>query len=52
MESRRNRLKVKLTRDQTHRIKCWIDLNCPLWADYLPRLRRPATLAKTARATP
>ena len=44
--------KVKLTRDQMHRIKCWIDMNCPLWPDYIPRLSRPARIAKTARAGP
>jgi hypothetical protein len=31
---------VKLTADQTHRVKCWIDLNCPLWPDYIQRERR------------
>jgi hypothetical protein len=25
---------VRLTRDDMHRVKCWIDLNCPLWPDY------------------
>ena len=33
---------VKLTRDQMHRVKCWIDLNCPLWPDYQERMKRPA----------
>ena len=32
---------VKLTADQWHRVKCWIDLNCPLWPDYQYRLDRP-----------
>jgi hypothetical protein len=32
---------VKLTRDEMHRVKCWIDLNCPLWPDYHYRLERP-----------
>jgi hypothetical protein len=32
---------VKLTRDEMHRVKCWIDLNCPLWPDYRERLKRP-----------
>ena len=32
---------VKLTRDQMRRVKCWIDLNCPLWPDYLQRQLRP-----------
>ena len=31
---------VKLTREQTQRIKCWIDLNCPLWPDYVFRPAR------------
>jgi hypothetical protein len=33
---------VKLTRDEMHRVKCWTDLNCPLWPDYQERLTRPA----------
>lgn len=33
---------VKLTPDETHRIKCWIDMNCPLWPDYTRRDLRPA----------
>jgi len=34
---------VKLTADQVRAVKCWIDLNCPLWPDYLFRGSRPAT---------
>ena len=33
---------VKLTRDEWRRLKCWIDLNCPLWPDYQFRPERPA----------
>lgn len=33
---------VTLTRDEMHALKCWIDLNCPLWPDYVPRDLRPA----------
>ena len=33
--------KVELTRDEMHRVKCWIDLNCPLWPDYQERMKRP-----------
>jgi hypothetical protein len=32
---------TKLTRDEMHRVKCWIDLNCPLWPDYQERMKRP-----------
>jgi hypothetical protein len=32
---------VRLDRDEMHRIKCWVDLNCPLWPDYRERLSRP-----------
>ncbi len=32
---------VTLSRDDMHRVKCWIDLNCPLWPDYLYRPHRP-----------
>ncbi len=38
--------RVKLTRDEMRRIKCWIDMNCPLWGDYTYRLNRPTKLAK------
>lgn len=31
---------AKLTRDEMHAVKCWIDLNCPLWPDYTPRPQR------------
>jgi len=32
---------VKLTADELLRLKTWIDLNCPLWPDYIERSRRP-----------
>lgn len=31
---------VHLTREESRRVKCWIDLNCPLWPDYLFRADR------------
>ncbi len=31
---------VRLTPDEVHALKCWIDLNCPLWPDYKYRLHR------------
>jgi hypothetical protein len=34
---------VVLTPDEVHAIKCWIDLNCPLWPDYTYRPLRSAT---------
>ena len=37
---------VKLTTEEMRRVKCWIDLNCPLWPDYKYRPDR----AKTAVA--
>ncbi len=40
---------VKLTRDEMHRVKCWIDLNCPLWPDYIQRELRPGK-QQTAKA--
>lgn len=42
---------VKLTRDEMHAVKCWIDLNCPLWPDYTPRNLRPATSATTTASS-
>jgi hypothetical protein len=41
--------KVKLTRSETRRIKCWIDLNCPLWPDYIHRLSRPVNLTRKSK---
>lgn len=39
---------VVLTRDEMHAVKCWIDLNCPLWPDYRFRAEREGVGA-TAR---
>ena len=33
---------IQLTREEIHRVKCWTDLNCPLWPDYIQRFDRPA----------
>lgn len=33
---------AKLTEAQMRAIKCWTDLNCPLWPDYQERTKRPA----------
>lgn len=33
---------VRLSTDEMRAVKCWIDLNCPLWPDYQFRLDRPA----------
>ncbi len=32
---------VKLTTDEMRAVKCWTDLNCPLWPDYIFRDKRP-----------
>ena len=32
---------VTLTREEKRRVKCWIDLNCPLWANYIDRYKQP-----------
>ncbi|MHC4740953.1 MAG: HzsA-related protein, partial [Planctomycetota bacterium] len=32
---------VRLTDEEMHRVKCWTDLNCPLWPDYIFRPNRP-----------
>ncbi len=42
---------VQLTRDELHRVKCWIDLNCPLWPDYIQRELRPDSLPAEALQT-
>jgi hypothetical protein len=31
---------VSLTSEEIYSIKCWTDLNCPLWPDYVNRLER------------
>lgn len=42
---------LKWTGEDMHRVKCWIDLNCPLWPDYTERRLRPA-LAETTPTHP
>ena len=32
---------VELSIDDIRRIKCWTDMNCPLWPDYIHRSQRP-----------
>ncbi|MBP7936476.1 MAG: hypothetical protein KA354_17695 [Phycisphaerae bacterium] len=39
---------VRLSRDEMHALKCWIDLNCPLWADYQDRTQRQYPTTQTA----
>ena len=39
---------VKLTTEEQRRIKCWTDLNCPLWPNYIFRGDRPGTAPKLA----
>ncbi len=43
---------VKLTREETRRVKTWIDLNCPLWPDYQNRTNRPGVIAVSAAPPP
>ena len=38
----KNHETVQLTADDLHAVKCWIDLNCPLWGDYQHRDERAA----------
>ena len=33
---------VTLSTEERRRIKCWTDLNCPLWPDYIRRSERPS----------
>lgn len=40
---------VKLSRDDTLRIKTWIDMNCPLWPDYTNRNERRDPTVDVAR---
>ncbi|NLX96073.1 MAG: hypothetical protein GXY83_07845 [Rhodopirellula sp.] len=39
---------TKLTEAEIRAVKCWIDLNCPLWPDYQFRPDRPASLRTLA----
>ena len=43
--------KVKLKPDEVRAVKCWIDLNCPLWPDYIYRLRRVRPQKSARRAS-
>ncbi len=40
---------VQLTRDEIHAVKCWIDMNCPLWPDYIERRLRPGPEQRVAQ---
>ena len=40
---------VKLTTEQMRRVKCWIDLNCPLWPDYQFRPDRAKSPVASSR---
>ena len=41
---------VKLTREEMRRVKCWTDLNCPLWPDYIHRPDRPGAATQMTSA--
>jgi hypothetical protein len=41
---------VELSRDEMLRVKTWIDLNCPLWPDYINRNERPGPKPVVAKA--
>ena len=41
---------VRLTTDDVRRLKTWIDLNCPLWPDYVERTLRPRSATAIASA--
>jgi hypothetical protein len=43
---------VALTPDESLRVKTWIDLNCPLWPDYINRPQRQALTQTTANQPP
>ena len=42
-----NHAQVQLRPEESQAIKCWIDLNCPLWPDYTHRSERPAVATST-----
>ncbi len=41
--------KISLSPDEWHAVKCWIDLNCPLWPDYQRREDRPGPELATGK---
>jgi hypothetical protein len=43
---------VALTAEEGQRVKTWIDLNCPLWPDYIYRPERPELAQGTANRPP
>ncbi|MBI4324169.1 MAG: hypothetical protein HY674_02805 [Chloroflexi bacterium] len=43
---------VALSREEMQRVKTWIDLNCPLWPDYLYRPERLGLAQQTANPRP
>ncbi len=43
---------VRLTPDERQRVKCWTDLNCPLWPDYQHRPERPGPESQARNTTP
>jgi len=43
---------VQLTAEEKRRIKCWTDLNCPLWPDYIFRPDRPGPPEQVVRGSP
>lgn len=42
---------VALTAEEKRRIKCWTDLNCPLWPDYTFRGDRPSIPPRLTQGT-
>jgi hypothetical protein len=43
---------VQLTPEERERVKCWVDLNCPLWPDYEHRPERPTAESQVTKTTP
>ena len=43
---------VVLTPEESQRVKTWIDLNCPLWPDYINRPERRVLAHEMARRSP
>ena len=42
--------KAALTPVELRALKCWVDLNCPLWPDYQYRYDRPAKRVKVTQS--
>ncbi|MFW6171795.1 MAG: hypothetical protein ACODAD_15010, partial [Planctomycetota bacterium] len=46
-----NHREVSLDEHEMRAVKAWVDLNCPLWPDYIYRPDRPSSKSREVTAT-